>query len=595
MEITKDIKYIGVNDHIVDLFEGQYEVPNGMSYNSYAILDDKIAIMDTVDINFTHEWLDNLQNVLAGRKPDYLIIQHMEPDHSANIVNFLKAYPEAKIVSSQKAFAMMNQFFGMDFSDKQIVVGEGDTLSLGNHNLTFVTAPMVHWPEVIVTYDSTDKVLFSADGFGKFGALDVEEDWACEARRYYIGIVGKYGAQVQSLLKKAAGLEIEKICPMHGPVLSENLGYYLNLYNIWSSYQPEEEGIVIAYTSVYGNTKKAVTKLAELLKAKGCPKVVVNDLARCDMAEAVEDAFRYSKLVLATTTYNAEIFPFMREFLNHLTERNFQNRTVAFIQNGSWAPLATKVMKGMLEKSKNITYAQNEVTILSSLSEESSNQLCALAEELCQDYIAQQGDDVDKNNLSALFNIGYGLYVITSNDGKKDNGLIVNTVTQVTNTPNRIAVTINKENYSHHIIKQTGKMNLNCLTVDTPFSVFQQFGFQSGRNVDKFEGAEVLRSDNGLVFLSRNINSFLSLKVENYVDLDTHGMFICSVTEARVINQNESMTYSYYHQHVKPQPQADKKGYVCKICGYVYEGEPLPDDFICPLCKHGASDFEKIN
>ena len=595
MEITKDIKYIGVNDHIVDLFEGQYEVPNGMSYNSYAILDDKIAIMDTVDINFTHEWLDNLQNVLAGRKPDYLIIQHMEPDHSANIVNFLKAYPEAKIVSSQKAFAMMNQFFGMDFSDKQIVVGEGDTLSLGNHNLTFVTAPMVHWPEVIVTYDSTDKVLFSADGFGKFGALDVEEDWACEARRYYIGIVGKYGAQVQSLLKKAAGLEIEKICPLHGPVLSENLGYYLNLYNIWSSYQPEEEGIVIAYTSVYGNTKKAVTKLAELLKAKGCPKVVVNDLARCDMAEAVEDAFRYSKLVLATTTYNAEIFPFMREFLNHLTERNFQNRTVAFIQNGSWAPLATKVMKGMLEKSKNITYAQNEVTILSSLSEESSNQLCALAEELCQDYIAQQGDDVDKNNLSALFNIGYGLYVITSNDGKKDNGLIVNTVTQVTNTPNRIAVTINKENYSHHIIKQTGKMNLNCLTVDTPFSVFQQFGFQSGRNVDKFEGAEVLRSDNGLVFLSRNINSFLSLKVENYVDLDTHGMFICSVTEARVINQNESMTYSYYHQHVKPQPQADKKGYVCKICGYVYEGEPLPDDFICPLCKHGASDFEKIN
>ncbi|MBR5239075.1 MAG: flavin reductase [Clostridia bacterium] len=593
-EITKDIKYIGVNDHIVDLFEGQYEVPNGMSYNSYVILDDKIAVMDTVDINFTHQWLDNLQNTLSGRKPDYLIIQHMEPDHSANIVNFLKVYPDAKIVASSKAFTMMNQFFGMDFSDKQIVVGEGDTLSLGKHNLTFVTAPMVHWPEVIVTYDSTDKVLFSADGFGKFGALDVDEDWACEARRYYIGIVGKYGAQVQNLLQKAAGLDIAKICPLHGPVLTENLGYYLNLYNIWSSYQPEEEGIMIAYTSVYGNTKKVVLKLADQLKAKGCPKVVVNDLARCDMAEAVEDAFRYSKLVLATTTYNAEIFPFMKEFINHLTERNFQNRTVAFIQNGSWAPLATKVMKEMFCKSKNLTFLENEVTILSALSDESNHQLTALAEELCADYIAQQGEDVDKNNLSALFNIGYGLYVITSNDGKKDNGLIVNTVTQVTSTPNRIAVTINKENYSHHVIKQTGKMNMNCLTTDTPFSVFQQFGFQSGRNVDKFEGADVLRADNGLVFLSRNINSFLSLKVENYVDLDTHGMFICSVTEARVINQNESMTYSYYHQHVKPKPQMDKKGYVCKICGYVYEGDTLPDDFICPLCKHGASDFEKL-
>ncbi|MBO5408834.1 MAG: flavin reductase [Clostridia bacterium] len=595
MQITKDIKYIGVNDHIVDLFEGQYDVPNGMSYNSYAIIDDRIAIMDTVDINFTHQWLDNIQNTLGNRTPDYLIIQHMEPDHSANIVNFLKTYPRAKIVASSKAFTMMNQFFGMDFSDKQIVVGEGDTLSLGKHNLTFVTAPMVHWPEVLVTYDSTDKVLFSADGFGKFGALDVEEDWACEARRYYIGIVGKYGAQVQNLLKKASGLDIEKICPLHGPVLTENLGYYLNLYHTWSSYQPEEEGIVIAYTSVYGNTKKAVMKLADLLKAKGCPKVVVNDLARCDMAEAVEDAFRYSKLVLATTTYNAEIFPFMREFIQHLTERNFQNRSVAFIQNGSWAPLATKVMKEMFAKSKNLTFCDTEVTILSALSEESTNQLTALSDELCGDYLAQQGEDVDKNNMAALFNIGYGLYVITSNDGKKDNGLIVNTVTQVTNTPNRIAVTINKENYSHHIIKQTGKMNMNCLTTDTPFSVFEQFGFQSGRNVDKFAGTEVLRSDNGLVFLSRNINSFLSLKVENYVDLDTHGMFICSVTEARVINQAESMTYSYYHQNVKPKPQTEgKKGYVCKICGYVYEGEPLPEDFICPLCKHGASDFEKI-
>ena len=595
MHITNDIKYIGVNDHKIDLFEGQYIVPNGMSYNSYAIIDEKIAIMDTVDAAFTHEWLDNIQNNLEGRKPDYLVVQHMEPDHSANIMNFIKAYPDAKIVSSAKAFAMMKNFFGTDFAERQIVVGEGDTLSLGKHTLTFVTAPMVHWPEVIVTYDSADKVLFSADGFGKFGALDIEEDWACEARRYYIGIVGKYGSQVQSLLKKAAGLDIQTICPLHGPVLKEDLGYYINLYNTWSSYQPEEEGIVIAYTSVYGNTKKAVLQLAEQLKANGCPKVVVNDLARCDMAEAVEDAFRYSKLVLATTTYNAEIFPFMREFITHLTERNFSNRTVAFIENGSWAPLAAKVMKGMFEKSRNITFTDTSVKILSALNEESSAQLSALAEELCRDYLAVQDSTANKNDLTALFNIGYGLYVVTSNDGKKDNGLIVNTVTQVTNTPNRIAVTINKENYSHHVIKQTGKMNINCLTVDAPFAVFEKFGFVSGRNVNKFEDCTPLRSDNGLVFLPRYINSFMSLKVEQYVDLDTHGMFICSVTEARVLSDRETMTYTYYQNNVKPKPETEgKKGYVCKICGYVYEGEPLPEDFICPLCKHGAADFEKI-
>ena len=595
MNITNDIKYIGVNDHKVDLFEGQYIVPNGMAYNSYVIMDEKVAVMDTVDAGFTHEWLDNLQNALEGRKPDYLIVQHMEPDHSANIMSFAKAYPDAKIVASQKAFAMMKNFFGTDFEDKQVVVGEGDTLNLGTHTLTFVTAPMVHWPEVIVTYDNKDKVLFSADGFGKFGALDVEEDWACEARRYYIGIVGKYGVQVQNLLKKAAGLDIAIICPLHGPILTENLGYYLNLYNTWSSYTPEEEGIVIAYTSVYGNTKKAVMELKEKLKAKGCPKVVVNDLARVDMAEAVEDAFRYSKIVLATTTYNSEIFPFMREFINHLTERNFSNRTVAFIENGSWAPMANKVMKGMFEKSKNLTFAENSVTIRSALNEESSNALEALSEELCMEYLAQQDSTANKNDLNALFNIGYGLYVVTSNDGKKDNGLIVNTVTQVTNTPNRIAVTINKENYSHHIIKQTGIMNINCLTVDAPFSVFEKLGFVSGRHEDKFKDCEPLRSDNGLIFLPRYINSFMSLKVEQYVDLDTHGMFICSITEARVISDRETMTYTYYHENVKPKPKTEgKKGYVCKICGYIYEGDTLPDDYICPLCKHGASDFEEI-
>ncbi len=595
MKITDDIIYIGVNDHKIDLFEGQYDVPNGMAYNSYAIIDSKIAIMDTVDRNYTHEWLDNIAEALKGRAPDYLVVQHMEPDHSSNIISFMNTYPNAVVVSSSKAFVMMKNFYGKDFEDRRIVVGEGDTLTLGKHVLSFVAAPMVHWPEVIVTYDSCDKVLFSADGFGKFGALDVEEEWACEARRYYFGIVGKYGAQVQKLLEKAAALDIRTICPLHGPVLTDNLGYYIGLYKTWSSYGVETEGIVIAYTSVYGNTKKAVDLLAEKLKAKGCPKVVVNDLARMDMAEAVEDAFRYGRIVLATTTYNADIFPFMREFINHLTERGFRNKTVGMIENGTWAPQAIKVMKRMLEECKDITYTENNVKIISALNDESTAQIDALANELCMDYMAQSESTANKNDMTALFRIGYGLYVVTSNDGKKDNGLIVNTVSQVTNTPNRIAVCINKQNYSHHIIKQTGIMNVNCLSVEAPFSVFEQFGFQSGRTVDKFAGDEVLRSDNGLVFLPKYINAFMSLKVEQYVDLDTHGMFICTVTEARVLSDKETMTYTYYQNNVKPKPKTEgKKGYVCKVCGYVYEGDELPEDFICPLCKHGAADFEPI-
>ena len=384
MFVTNDIKYIGVNDHEIDLFEGQYVVPNGMSYNSYAIIDDKIAIMDSVDANFTDEWFENIENVLNGRIPDYLVVHHMEPDHSANIANFLNKYPQAMVVASAKAFVMMKNFFGTDYSDRRIVVGEKDTLSLGKHTLVFVTAPMVHWPEVIVSYDACDKVLFSADGFGKFGALDIEEEWACEARRYYIGIVGKYGAQVQNLLKKAATLDIEMICPLHGPVLKENLGYYINLYDIWSSYRPEEEGVVIAYTSVYGNTKKGVLELVNKLEEYGCRKVVINDLARCDIAEAVEDAFRYSKIVLATTTYNADIFPYMKEFINHLTERNYSNRIVGLIENGSWAPMANKIMRGMLENQKNLTFTENNVKIVSALNEESMSQIDALAKELCK-------------------------------------------------------------------------------------------------------------------------------------------------------------------------------------------------------------------
>ncbi len=602
-KITESVYYVGVNDHSVDLFEGQYKVPAGMSYNSYVIMDEKIAVMDTVDAHFTHEWLDNIAEVLGSRKPDYLVVQHMESDHSANVLNFVKTYPETTVVANVKTFNMMKQFFGTDFEENRVVVPDGGTLSLGQHILTFVFAPMVHWPEVMVTYDSLDKLLFSADGFGKFGALDngevnTLENWVDEARRYYIGIVGKYGVQVQALLKKAAKLDIAKILPLHGPVLEDRLDFYLGKYDTWSSYTPEDEGIVVAYTSVYGNTKRAAELLAEKLTAKGCPKVVVYDLARCDMSEAVAEAFRYNKLILATTTYNSGIFPFMKEFIDHLTDRAFKNRTVAFIENGTWAPLAAKIMKGMLEESKNITFVEPVVKIKSALNDENKEQIEALTDELCREYIAQS-DRANKNDLKALFNIGYGLYVVTSNDGKRDNGLIVNTVSQLTDTPNRVAVTINKANYSHHVIEQTKIMNVCCLSTEAPFSVFENFGFRSGRNVDKFEGfmndIDNYRSDNGLVFLPKYINSFMSLKVENYVDLGTHGMFICSVTEARVLSDKETMTYTYYQTNVKPKPEtAGKKGFVCKVCGYVYEGDVLPDDYICPLCKHGVADFEPI-
>ena len=595
MRITDTIKYVGVNDHKVDLFEGQYPVANGMAYNSYVILDEKIAVMDTVDANFTHEWLDKLEQVLDGRKPDYLIVQHMEPDHAANVANFLKVYPDTTVVANVKTFQMIYNFFGLTLEGQKLEVTNGGTLSLGNHQLTFVFAPMVHWPEVMVTYDSTDKVLFSADGFGKFGALDVEEDWDDEARRYFIGIVGKYGTQVQSLLKVAATLDIQIICPLHGPVLSEDLGHYIGLYDTWSSYTPEEEGIVIAYTSVYGHTKKAVDLLADKLRSKGCPKVVVYDLARDDMSLALSDAFRYSKLILATTTYNASIYPFMHDYISRLVEHNFQNRTVGLIENGSWAPLAAKVMREMMAKCKKINWLDTTVKILSAMNQDNQDQLEAMADELCKEYIAQNDTLANKNDLTALFRIGYGLYVVTSNDGKKDNGLIVNTVIQLTDTPNRVAVNINKANYSHHVIKQTGMLNVNCLSTEAPFSVFQQFGFQTGRSVDKFAGQTVHRSDNGLVFLDKYINAFMSLKVEDYVDLGTHGMFICSVTEARVMSNQDTMTYTYYQNNVKPKPETEgKKGFVCKVCGYIYEGDELPADYICPLCKHGAADFEPI-
>ena len=593
-KVTDTIFYVGANDHDVDLFEGQYVVPNGMAYNSYVILDEKVAVMDTIDASKTSEWLKNIETVLAGRQPDFLVVQHMEPDHAASVEAFVNKYPQVTVVGNKKTFVMIRQFFPRLVMNSTQTVENFESLSLGKHNLTFAFAPMVHWPEVMMTYDSTDKVLFSADGFGKFGALDVDEPWDDEARRYYIGIVGKYGKQVQNILKVAATLDIQIICPLHGPVLTENLGHYIHLYDLWSSYTPEAEGIVIAYTSVYGHTKEAVALLEKELKARGVPNVAVYDLARADMAKAVDDAFRYDTLVLATTTYNADVFPFMRTYLDKLTERAFQNRTVAFIENGSWAPTANKVMKQKLEGTKNLRYAQNEVTILSALNDDSIAQVKALAEELAAAYtpVQVQEDHIDPE---ALFNIGYGLYVVTCNDGNKDNGLIVNTVTQVTNTPNRVVVTINKLNWSCDVIAKTGLLNISTLSQDAPFKLFEHFGFQSGATVDKFaDFSQTQRSSNGLLFLDKHSNGYISCKVIEKIDLQTHVMFICDVTQCVKLTDDETMTYTYYQKYVKPAPDAEKKGFVCKICGFVYEGEELPEGYICPLCKHGTVDFEPI-
>ena len=593
-KVTNTVYYVGANDHDVDLFEGQYVVPNGMAYNSYVLMDEKVAVMDTIDASKTGEWLANIAEVIGSRKPDFLVVQHMEPDHAASIEAFVNTYPEVCVVGNVKTFKMIGQFFPKLVMKNTLTVKNFDTLSLGTHQLTFAFAPMVHWPEVMMTYDATDKILFSADGFGKFGALDVEEPWDCEARRYYIGIVGKYGKQVQNILKVAATLDIQIICPLHGPVLTEDLGHYIHLYDLWSSYTPETEGVVIAYTSVYGHTKEAVELLEQELTGRGVPNVVVHDLARTDMAEAVEDAFRYDKLVLATTTYNGDVFPFMRTFLDKLTERAFQNRTVAFMENGSWSPTANKVMKEKFAQSKNLTFAKNDVTVLSALNDDSRQQVRALAEELAASYGPV---DVLDNYIdpAALYNIGYGLYVVTTNDGKKDNGLIVNTVTQVTDTPQRIAVTVNKMNYSCGVIARTGKLNVSTLTEEAPFKLFQRFGFQSGKDVDKFaDFAHAQRSGNGLLYLSKYANSYISCTVINTIDLQTHMMFICDVNQCVQLSDGHSMTYDYYHKYVKPRPETDKKGFVCKICGWVYEGDTLPDDLVCPLCKHGKDDFEPL-
>ena len=606
MKISDSVAYIGVNDYDADLFEGQYKVEHGMAYNSYVVKDDKIAVMDTVDKKFGGEWLGKLEGELGGRKPDYLVVQHMEPDHSANVLAFAEKYPDAVIVASNQAFNMMKLYFGTDFADRRLVVKEGDTLALGRHELVFVAAPMVHWPEVIVTYEKTEKLLFSADAFGKFGTTDADEDWACEARRYYFGIVGKYGAQAQNLLKKAAALDIRKILPLHGPILTENLGYYINLYNIWSTYGVESDGVVIAYTSVYGHTLDAV-KLLEKDLADAGVKVVVHDLARCDMAEAVEDAFRYGKLVLATTTYNADIFPFMKTFIDALTERNYRNRKIGLIENGSWAPTSGKLMREIMSGCKDMRILDETLTLKSSLKPEQTDEIDALVKAISdtiprfeKPVIGETDKDILKIDPAVFHKFSYGLFVLTTQADSKDNGCIINTAAQLTSTPGRINIAVNKANYTHDMILKSGVFNLSILAEDASFDTFKRFGFASGKDTDKFAGfeAHTARSGNGLTYVTLGTNAFISAKVIDAHDYGTHTLFIAEVTESQVLRDMPSVTYGYYFEHIKPKPQPkieeEKHGYVCKICGYVYEGDTLPPDFVCPLCKHGADDFEKI-
>ncbi len=604
--ISDTVKYIGCDDKTLDLFESQYIIPNGIAYNSYVILDDEIAIIDTVDKRKTEEWLSNLEEALDGKQPTYLVIHHMEPDHAGSVKDCMDKYPGISLVGNKKTFQFLKQFTGIDMPDNAIVVAEGNTLDLGSHSLTFVMAPMVHWPEVMVSYDSKDKILFSADGFGKFGALDTDEDWACEARRYYFNIVGKYGAQVQNLLKKASKLDIQTICPTHGPILNENLDYYIGLYDTWSSYKPESEGIFVAYCSIHGNTEKAVEKFTEMLKAKTDKKVVVTDLARCDIAEAVEDAFRYEMMVVAAPSYDADVFPPMHDFLHHLKTKAYQNRKVGIIENGSWAPSAGRVMNEYLAGMKNIEICPTTVSIRSAMTEETISTMEHLVDELLTEHIFEA---------ESMFSVNYGLYVLTAKDGAKDNGCIINTVQQVTENPNRIEITVNKKNYTCDMIKKTGIFNVSVLTQDTPFKVFENFGFQSGRTIDKFASCncdDVKRSANGIRYIPKYTNTYLSGKVVQEVDLGTHIMFIADVTDGVKLSDKETLDYTYYHKNVKPKveaPVSESNVWVCKICGWTYDEakgmpeqgipagtpfEDLPEDFICPLCKHGKNDFQKV-
>ena len=616
-KVTDDLYWVGSNDRRLAMFEGVYSVPDGVSYNSYLLLDEKTVLFDTVDKAVKGVFFENIAEVLGERKLDYMVIHHMEPDHSEAIQEVVMRYPEVKIICNAKIAKMIKQYFDFDIDSRAILMKEGDSFSTGKHNLVFVMAPMVHWPEVMVSYYTTDKILFSADAFGTFGALNgalfadevnFERDYLDEARRYYTNIVGKYGDQVQTLLKKAATLEINMICPLHGFVWRKNISDYVGKYMHWSSYAPEEYGVVIAYASVYGHTENTAEILACRLRERGV-KTVMYDVSVTPASDIIAAAFKWSHLVFASTTYNAGIFVNMEALLYDLVAHNIQNRTVALIENGSWAPTSGSLMRGLLSKCKNMTILDETLTVKSSLKKEQLSDVDALADALASsipDSAKPQAATAEKKeeistvaevDPTAMFKLSYGLFVLTAKDGEKDNGCIINTVMQVTDVKKRIAIAVNKANYTHDMIKKTGVFNVSVLTTEAPFKLFKQFGFQSGRDTDKFaEGGAEVRTANGLRYVPEYANSVISGKVVEEHEYDTHTLFVAEVTEAAVLSNVPSVTYQYYFDHIKPQPQptTEKTGYVCKICGYIYEGDTLPEDFICPLCKHGAADFEKL-
>ena len=608
-KLQDDLIFVGANDRRLALFENVFPIPRGVSYNAYVLLDDKTVLLDTVDASVSRQFFENLAHALDGRPLDYVVVNHMEPDHCAALAETLRRYPMAQLVCNAKAAAMVGQFFDESLAAGARIVKEGDTLCTGRHTLTFVMAPMVHWPEAMVTYDAATHTLFSADAFGTFGAMPgcvfadevaFERDWMADARRYYTNIVGKYGTQVQALLKKAAGLEIEMICPLHGPVWRKDIAWFLDKYIHWATYTPEDDAVVIAYASVYGGTENAANVLAAKLSDLGVRNVQMYDVSVTHPSYILSECFRASHLVFISTTYNAGMFVTMENLVHDIVHHNLQNRTIALMENGSWAPTAAGLMRAEFQKLKNCTILDETVTIKSTLKESQladvETMAQAIFDSMPKPVPAEHKADapVEKN---AFFSFSYGLFVLTARDGKKDNGCIINTAAQLTDTPKRISIAVNKANFTHDMIRKTGVFNLSMLSTDAPFGLFQHYGFQSGRDVDKFADVKgMARATNGVYYLPYSTNAFVSGKVTQEIDLGTHTLFIADVTEARVLSNAPSMTYSFYFANVKPKPSALKKqtGWVCKICGYVYEGETLPADFICPLCKHGAEDFEKL-
>lgn len=606
-KITDDLTWVGANNRRLAMFEAVYPVPNGVSYNSYLLKDEKTVLFDTVDSAVSKIFFENITEVLNGRKLDYLVVLHMEPDHSYNIERIVNHYPDVKIICNAKSAAMMKQFFEFNLDERAVIIKEGDTLSTGKHNITFVMAPMVHWPEVMVAYDSTDKILFSADAFGCFGALNgaifadevnFERDYLDEARRYYTNIVGKYGTQVQALLKKASALDISMICPLHGFVWRKDIGFYISKYNKWSSYSPEESGVMIAYASIYGNTENTAEILSSRLRNRNI-KTVMFDVSVTPVDQLIAAAFKWSHLVFASSTYNAGIFIKMEDFIRDLVEHNIQNRTVAIIENGSWAATSGKLIRTEMEKCKNMTILDNKVSLKSSLKEEQLTEIDDMIKAI-DDTIPKPPvfDHSKQVETDAMFKLTYGLFVLTARQGNKDNGCIINTVTQITSSPLRFTIAVNKANYTHDMIMNTKAFNISVLTCDVPFQIFERFGFHSGRDTDKFaEDKDLKQTENGISYIEKYSNAVISGKVIETIDYGTHTVFVAEVTQAMVLSNVLSVTYQYYMDHIKPKPQPikeNKKGFVCKICGYVYEGEELPDDFICPICKHGAEDFERL-